>query len=83
MLHDMVPSGEMTRRMFHQDSWERSRKVSEAMDAINHRYGRHTIRYGSVETEGRWQMRAAHKSRGYTTKLDEVLAIGAEGSADR
>ena len=35
MLHDMTPSSEMTRRMFHQHSWERSRKVSYAMDAIN------------------------------------------------
>lgn len=79
MLHDMVLSGEMTRRMFHQDSWERSRKVSEVMDIINRRYGRHTIRYGSVETEGRWQMRAAHRSQGYTTRLDEVLRVGMTG----
>lgn len=77
MLHDMVPSHQMTTRMFHQDSWERSRKVSGVMDAINRRYGRHTIRYGSVETRGRWQMRAAHKSQGYTTRLDEVLAVDA------
>ena len=77
MLNAMTPSGEMTRRMFHQDSWERSRKVSDAMDAINRKYGRHTICYGSVETEGRWQMKAARKSQGYTTRFDEVLAVDA------
>lgn len=54
MLHDMAPADQMTRRMFHQDSWERSRKVTEMMDTINRRWERHTIRYGSVETEGRW-----------------------------
>ncbi len=37
----------------------------------------HTTRYGSVETEGKWQMRAAHKSQGYTTRLDDVLAVDA------
>ena len=47
------------------------------MDAINRRYGRHTIRYGSVETEGKWQMRAAHKSQSYTTRLDEVFTVDA------
>ena len=49
--------------------------MSEAMDEINKRYGRHTIRYGSVKTEGRWQMKAAHRSPRYTTRLDELLSI--------
>ena len=34
MLNGMKPSDHLTRRMFHQDSWERSRRVSQAMDEI-------------------------------------------------
>jgi len=75
MLNVMKPSDHLTRRMFHQDSWERSRRVSQAMDEINRKHGRHTIRYGSVETDGKWQMKAAHKSQRYTTKLDELLIV--------
>lgn len=75
MLNGMQPSDHLTRRMFHQDSWERSRRVSQAMDAINKRYGRHTVRYGSVETEGGWRMKAAYKSQRYTTRLDELLIV--------
>ncbi len=45
------------------------------MDEINGRYGRLTIRYGSIETEGRWQMKAAHKSPRYTTNIGELLIV--------
>jgi DNA polymerase V len=81
MLNVIKPSNHLTARMFHQDSWERSRRVSQAMDKINRKYGRHTIRYGSVEPEGKWQMKAAHKSPGYTTRLGEVLLIDVDDKA--
>jgi len=76
MLNGMKPSDHLTRRMFHQDSWERSRRISQAMDEINKRFGRHTIRYGSVETDGRWGMKAARKSPRYTTNINELLIVG-------
>lgn len=75
MLNGMKPSDHLTRRMFHQDSWERSRRVSQAMDEINRRYGRHTIRYGSVKTDGKWGMKAAHKSPRYTTNIGELMIV--------
>ncbi len=82
MLNALVPSDQLTLRMFHQDSWERSRRVSAAMDEINKKYGRHTIRYGSVKTEGRWQMKAAHRSPHYTTRLNELLTIDMDKPLD-
>lgn len=75
MLNNLRPSDHLTRRMFHQDSWERSRRVSQAMDEVNKRFGRHTIRYGAVETEGKWQTKAAYKSRRYTTNMSELLIV--------
>jgi len=75
MLNGMKPSDHLTQRMFHQDSWERSRRVSQAMDEINKCFGRHTIRYGSVETNGKWGMKAAHKSPHYTTDINELLIV--------
>lgn len=83
MLNGMKPSDHLTRRMFGQDSWERSRRVSQAMDEINRRHGRHTIRYGSVETEGKWQTKAAHKSRRYTTNLNELLIVDVDKPINR
>ncbi len=76
MLNNLVPSDQLTRRMFGQDSWERSRKISQAIDEVNKRFGRNTLRYGAVKTEGRWQTRAARRSPRYTTRLDELLTVG-------
>ena len=76
MLNTLVPASPLTMRMFHQDSWERTRRVAQAMDAVNRRWGRHTLRYGAVVTEGRWQTKAERRSPRYTTRLDELLTIG-------
>jgi len=75
MLNALVPSDHLTRRMFHQDSWEKTRRISQAMDEINRKFGRNTVHYGAVNLDGRWQMKAGHRSPHYTTRLDEVLTI--------
>ncbi len=76
MLNALVPASPLTMRMFHQDSWERTRRVSQAMDAVNRRWGRHTLRYGAVVPEGRWQTKAERRSPRYTIRLDELLTVG-------
>ncbi len=80
MLNGIMSAEHLTARMFHQDSWERTRKLSKAMDRINKRFGRDTIRYGSVALEPRWQMRTNHKSPCYTTRLDELMLVGGDKS---
>ncbi len=76
MLNALVPASPLTMRMFNQDSWERTCRVSQAMDAVNRRWGRHTLRYGAVVPEGRWQTKAERRSQRYTTRLDELLTVG-------
>ncbi len=75
MLNDLAPSDHLTLRMFGQDSWERRCSVARAVDEINRKYGRHTVRLGAVETEGRWQTRAGKRSPRYTTDWRELLTI--------
>jgi len=58
MLNVMKPSDHLTGRMFHQDSWVGALpSISQAMDEINKRHGRHTIRYGSVERTASGRLR--------------------------
>ncbi len=75
MLNNIVPAEHLTMRMFGQDSWERTRRISQAIDDVNRRFGRNTLRYGSVVKEGRWQTKAKHRSQHYTTRLDELLTV--------
>ncbi|HJQ26914.1 MAG TPA: DUF4113 domain-containing protein [Blastocatellia bacterium] len=52
---------------------ERYARLMEAVDALNRRYGRHTIRPLSMGTGRTWDMRRERMSGRYTTKLGEVL----------
>lgn len=70
MLNDLVPSDQLALRMFGQGSWKRRRevaKVAAAVATLNRKHGRHTVRWGVLKMEGKWQTKAERKSPRYTT----------------
>jgi DNA polymerase V len=75
MLNRLVPADQLSTRLFGATSFERSRRVMRALDQINARHGRDTVRYGVARPNGRWQTRFLRKSQNYTTCLREVLCI--------
>ncbi len=49
----------------------------KAVDLINHKHGRHTVRPLAVVYNQNWEMRRGRLSGRYTTCLDEVLRVRA------
>lgn len=76
MLLGLKPAERLTARLFGRGDFERSRRVMRAVDEINRRLGRDTIRLGALNPAGRWQTKALRRSRRYTTSLREVLRVG-------
>lgn len=77
MLNRLSPAGQLSRRLFGDERFEKSRRVmkAKAVDEINGRHGRSTIRFGAAPAEGRWETKFLRRSRCYTTRLDEVLRV--------
>lgn len=75
MLNHLVPAGQLSRRMFGNSTFERSRSLARAMDEINRRHGRDTIRFGLARADGSWKTKSLRRSRNYTTNLKEVLCV--------
>lgn len=50
------------------------KKLMEAMDRVNHKYGSNLIRLASQD-KGTYKMKQQHLSRAYTTKIDEILEV--------
>lgn len=72
-LHPIV--GE-SRRLFSDESYLRDRALMEALDGLNERYGRHTIRFGfGAKTHRQWKMARNHLSSCYTTDIHEILKV--------
>lgn len=75
LLNQLVPADELSRRFFGDKAFERSHRVMKAIDEINRRHGRDTVRFGAVQPKGRWQTKSLRRSQNYTTNLKEVLCI--------
>jgi DNA polymerase V len=75
ILNHLAPADQLSRRMFGELSFERSRRVAQAMDEINARHGRDTIRFGLARSDGSWKTKCLRRSARYTTCLKEVLHV--------
>jgi len=75
MLNHLVPADQLSIRMFGDAAFERSRRLAKAMDEINARHGRDTIRFGVARSDGCWKTKFLRRSPHYTTSLKEVLLL--------
>lgn len=75
MLNSLSPADQLTLRMFGDERAERFRQVMVAVDQINRRWGRDTVRFATANPEGNWRTKVEKRSPRYTTRLDEVLTI--------
>ena len=58
--------------LFAEPEPESSSRLMEALDAINFKYGKGTLRLANDGASTAWAMRTENKSPAYTTRLDEV-----------
>jgi DNA polymerase V len=75
MLNRLTPADELSMRLFGEERFEKSKRVMRAVDEINARHGRGTIRFGAVPAKARWETKFLRRSKCYTTCLDEVLRV--------
>ncbi len=75
ILSGLVPNENLTKRMFDDEKFERQHKLMKAIDEINQKFGKDTVRFGSVKTEGNWKMKQTRKSQCYTTNWNELLFV--------
>ena len=71
----LVPVDGLTGRLFDDDSFERSRRLMSAVDDLNAKFGKDTVRFGAVNPAGGWQTKFLRRSRCYTTRLRDVLRV--------
>ncbi|MFL6334277.1 MAG: Y-family DNA polymerase [Pyrinomonadaceae bacterium] len=76
MLGGLLPAGGLSMRTHGDEQFERARRAMQAVDALNRRHGRGTVRHGLPRSpDGRWPTKSLMRSPRYTTRLDEVLRV--------
>lgn len=56
---------------------EKQSQIMKAVDKINGRYGRHTVRPGAMGFAHNWKMKQENLSNCYTTRLSEIVNVSA------
>ncbi len=75
ILSGLVPNENLTKRMFDDEKFQRQHKLMKAVDELNQKFGKDTVRFGSVKTDGSWKMKQTRKSQNYTTDWNELLVV--------
>lgn len=75
MFTGLVPESPITKRMYDEADGQKQKRLSEAMDKINNRFGRDSIRLGIIDRPQNWRTKFEMRSPRYTTNWNELLMI--------
>lgn len=76
-LSDIVAETERQQSLLLRIDDERRARLMKAVDRINRKHGRYTVRPLALGHERGWEMRREHLSGRYTTRLNEILSVKA------
>ena len=74
-LTDIVPDSELQQSAFEHVDSARQLQLMEAVDQINRKHGRHTIKPLALGLKQPWEMKRGHLSKNYTTRWNELLTV--------
>ena len=75
LLSGLVPASPLTIRMQDDEQWVKSRRLMRAVDQLNARMGRDTVRFGAAGSRQAWKTKFERRSPRYTTNWQELLAV--------
>jgi DNA polymerase V len=73
-LNDLVPENEVQVTLFAK-LVPSNKKINSTIDKVNNALGKDIVRFGVQGFERKFKARAAHFSRRFTTRIDEVIKI--------
>ena len=76
MLLDLVPATGVASALFDMPDSIGSQSRMKAMDAINRRFGRDTVKLGSSGIRPKWSLRREMLSPCYSTDWNDLVRVG-------
>ena len=75
MLAGFVPADKLTERLYDDERWDRFRRMMRAVDEVNRRWGRDTVRLGLIKMNEKWRGKSARRSPCYTTCFADIPLV--------
>ncbi|MGC2238413.1 MAG: DUF4113 domain-containing protein [Pyrinomonadaceae bacterium] len=61
--------------MLDDEKFQQKHNLIKVIDEINQKFGRYTVRFASVKTEGNWKMKQPRKNQSNTTDWNELITV--------
>lgn len=75
MLLDLTPAAHVQGSLFEMPDDPSSKARMNALDAINRKFGKGSLVYGTAGLTREWDMRRGYMSKAYSTSWDELLVV--------
>ena len=77
MLSDLTAPDEQQLNLLVEPDTESQSSLMTVLDNVNQRWGKNSLFYAGAGSrmDRRWSMKREHRSRSYTTRLDEILIV--------
>lgn len=79
-INEITPANDVQLNLFVEDDSEKKNKLNKAVDALNGKFGRGTLKYAVQGYKNEWKLRQENLSLSYTTRLSDVPNINLEKS---
>lgn len=78
LLFDLQTEQSQQSSLFEVEPLQKKKALMQSMDEINRKFGRLQVRPATLSTTPRWSLRQHHRSKRYTTRIDELLVVHAK-----
>ncbi|MEC8066561.1 MAG: Y-family DNA polymerase [Pseudomonadota bacterium] len=75
-LGDITPQSQVQPNLFTQEDETKQNNLMKALDSLNGKWGKHTLRYATSNPNGLWKTLSEKRTQAYTSSWDELLRVG-------
>lgn len=74
-INEITPACDVQLNLFEEDDSEKKKKLNMAVDLLNNKYGRGSLKYAVQGYKNEWKLRQENLSKAFTTNIDDIPQI--------
>jgi DNA polymerase V len=79
-VNDLTPASDVQLNMFVEEDTGKKQRLNKALDLMNAKYGKGSLKYAIQGTKNEWKLRAENLSPSYTTKLSDIPIVNLDAA---
>lgn len=74
-INEITPANDVQLNLFEEDDSEKKKKLNKAVDLLNNKFGRGSLKYAVQGYKNEWKLRQENLSKAFTTDINDIPQI--------